>query len=76
MNKAHQIHLDLNPLLPSSPLPVHVRAPILLTPHAYMCQERQALPTIPRRNWIQRHNRRPNTVNIDEKTMAGKQGKR
>ena len=30
-------------------------------------------PAIPRRNWIQRHSRRPNTVNIDEKTMAGKQ---
>ena len=28
-------------------------------------------PAIPRRNWIQRHNRRPNTVNIDENTMAG-----
>ena len=25
----------------------------------------------PRRTWIQRHNRRPNTVNIDENTMSG-----
>ena len=24
-----------------------------------------------RRNWIQRHNRRPNTVNIDDNTLAG-----
>ena len=28
-------------------------------------------PAGPRKNWIQRHNRRPNTVNIDENTMSG-----
>ena len=26
-----------------------------------------------RRNWVQRHNRRPNTVNIDEKSMKGEE---
>ena len=25
-----------------------------------------------RRNWIQRHSRRPQTVNIDENTMSGR----
>ena len=31
----------------------------------------QASSPGPRRNWIQRHSRRPNTVNIDENTMSG-----
>ena len=29
-------------------------------------------PAGSRRNWIQRHSRRPNTVNMDENTLAGK----
>ena len=42
-----------------------------LTPPITRRSDYNPSPARPRRNWVQRYNRRPNTVNIDENTMAG-----
>ena len=44
-----------------------------LTPPIVRRSSHNPSPAGHRRNWIQRHNRRPNTVNIDQKSMAGEE---